>query len=293
VSRARGLPDGALVAAVLVGVWAAGSRAQSGITLSLSSPSAHQGDVIVLTIEPPDPLGPVQVEAFGRRLPAFFAADHTWKALVGVDFDARKGTYPLMVTARAGPRSFEETTRLEIEPRTFPTRRLSVNPAFVNPPPELETRILREAHELEALWSASAPSKLWDGPFVPPVSARPTGQFGTRSLFNGQPRSRHAGEDFPAPEGTPVVAPNAGRIVLARDLYFAGNTVVIDHGLGCFSLLEHLSSIDVAEGDQVRPTQPIGRVGATGRVTGPHLHWAVRLSGARIDPLKLLAVPAL
>ena len=114
--------------------------------------------------------------------------------------------------------------------------------------------------------------------------------FGTRSVFNGQPRSPHSGADFRSPEGTPIKAPNAGRIVVARNMYFSGNTVVIDHGLGCFSLLAHLSAFDVHEGESVSAGQLIGRVGATGRVTGPHLHWAVRIANARVDPLSVLAL---
>jgi murein DD-endopeptidase MepM/ murein hydrolase activator NlpD len=93
-----------------------------------------------------------------------------------------------------------------------------------------------------------------------------------------------------SPAGTPIRAPNAGRVVVARGLYFSGNTVLIDHGLGLFSLLAHLSDFDVQEGDQISPGQIVGRVGATGRVTGPHLHWAVRANGARVDPLSLLDV---
>src|SRR5262249_46646663 len=108
--------------------------------------------------------------------------------------------------------------------------------------------------------------------------------------FNGQARAPHAGADFPAPVGTPIHAPAGGRIVLARDLYFTGNTVVIDHGLGLFSLLAHLSQIDVQEGASVAADQIVGLVGATGRVTGAHLHWAVRLNDARIDPVGVLAV---
>jgi murein DD-endopeptidase MepM/ murein hydrolase activator NlpD len=104
------------------------------------------------------------------------------------------------------------------------------------------------------------------------------------------PRSPHSGADFVSPEGTPIRAPNAGTIVLARDLYFSGNTVVIDHGLGLFSLVAHLSAMEVKEGETVDAGAIVGRVGATGRVTGPHLHWAVRANGARVDPLSLLAV---
>jgi murein DD-endopeptidase MepM/ murein hydrolase activator NlpD len=154
----------------------------------------------------------------------------------------------------------------------------------------MQARIDREAADLQRLWNAPAPQRLWSGPFARPVPGRATSIFGTRSIFNGKPRSPHGGADFLSPAGTPIRAPNGGRIVLARDLYFSGNTVVIDHGLGLFSLLAHLSVIDVHEGDIVVTDAVVGRVGATGRVTGPHLHWAVRASGARVDPLSLLAL---
>jgi murein DD-endopeptidase MepM/ murein hydrolase activator NlpD len=125
---------------------------------------------------------------------------------------------------------------------------------------------------------------------VRPVPHEANSAFGTRSIFNGKPRNAHGGADFLSPGGTPIRAPNAGRIAVARDLYFSGNTVIIDHGLGLFSMLAHMSAIDVREGDVVKAGQVLGRVGATGRVTGPHLHWAVRAGGARVDPLSLLAL---
>src|SRR4029079_12651997 len=104
------------------------------------------------------------------------------------------------------------------------------------------------------------------------------------------PRSPHSGTDFLSPAGTPIHAPNAGRILAARDFYFTGNTVIIERGLGVFSLLAHLSRLDVREGDLVTAGQIVGLVGATGRVTGPHLHWALRVSGARVDGLSALAL---
>jgi murein DD-endopeptidase MepM/ murein hydrolase activator NlpD len=114
--------------------------------------------------------------------------------------------------------------------------------------------------------------------------------FGTRSVYNGEPRAPHSGADFLSPAGRPVKAPSAGRVVLADPQYFSGNTVIIDHGLGLFSTLMHLEQIDVKVGDMVTAGQVIGKVGATGRVTGPHLHWSVRLDNARVDPLSLLYV---
>ena len=104
------------------------------------------------------------------------------------------------------------------------------------------------------------------------------------------PRNPHGGADFLSPSGTAIHAPNAGRVVVARPLYFSGNTVIIDHGLGLFSLLAHMSAMEVQEGDRVSAGQIVGRVGATGRVTGPHLHWAVRANAARVDPIALLAL---
>jgi murein DD-endopeptidase MepM/ murein hydrolase activator NlpD len=130
---------------------------------------------------------------------------------------------------------------------------------------------------------------LWEGPFVAPVPGPSNSAFGRLSVFNGKPGSRHQGADFQANAGTPVIAPNAGVVVLASDLYFSGNTVVVDHGEGLFSLMAHLSRVAVEPGASVGKGDRLGDVGATGRVTGPHLHWAVRLGGVSVDPLSLMA----
>jgi murein DD-endopeptidase MepM/ murein hydrolase activator NlpD len=226
----------------------------------------------------------------GQQLHAYRKDAATWQALIGLDIDRRPGRYVATVDAQGDGAVLHAPKELIVQPHTFPTRRLRVNEAFVNPPPELAQRIAEDSKILGALGSDSNPSPMWTGPFVQPVPAEAVGRFGARSIFNGQPRSPHGGDDFPSPEGTPVKAPNAGRIILARDLYFAGNTVAIDHGLRVISLLEHLSAIDVGPGDVVAAGQVIGRVGATGRVTGPHLHWAVHVNGARVDPRSVLAL---
>ena len=179
---------------------------------------------------------------------------------------------------------------LVVKARAFATRRLTVDPDLVNPPPEALERIARETRELERAWTTSAGVNLWDAPFVRPVKEPANSAFGTRSVYNGQARTPHGGADFASPEGTPIASPNAGRVVLAGSRYFTGGTVIIDHGLGLFSLFAHLSSIGVQVGDAVKPGTIVGNVGSTGRVTGPHLHWAVRANGARVDPLSLLSV---
>jgi murein DD-endopeptidase MepM/ murein hydrolase activator NlpD len=132
------------------------------------------------------------------------------------------------------------------------------------------------------------PQRFWHGAFVRPVPDPANSAFGTRSVYNGEARSPHSGADFLSPSGRPIKSPAGGRIVIADARYFTGNTVVIDHGLGVYSLLAHLSSMSVAAGQSVEAGDIIGNVGATGRVTGPHLHWTVRLDGARVDPLSLL-----
>ena len=247
------------------------------------------GEVIVLSIVTPAPADHVRVRAFARDVPAYLDGA-TWRAIVGVDLDVKPGTYPVTVESGAEPNVARGTYDLRITPRTFRTRRLTVDQAFVTPPASEQPRIEREAALLAATWESSAINRLWTTTFVRPVPHAANSAFGTRSIFNGKPRNAHGGADFLSPAGTPIGAPNAGRIAVARGLYYSGNTVIIDHGLGIFSMLAHLSRIDVQEGDTVTPGQRIGLVGATGRVTGAHLHWAVRAGGARVDPLALLSV---
>jgi murein DD-endopeptidase MepM/ murein hydrolase activator NlpD len=114
--------------------------------------------------------------------------------------------------------------------------------------------------------------------------------FGKRTVYNGQPRSPHTGVDFRGAVGTPIRSPNAGRVVLAENIYYSGNTVILDHGLGLYSYFGHMSAFSVKSGDHVETGAIIGKVGATGRATGPHLHWTVRLIMARVDPLSLVKI---
>ena len=242
------------------------------------------GELVVLAIAAPDSATAIHVRAFGHDVAAYRSDEGGWRALVGIDLDVKPGTYPVTVDAGSTRGSLD----LAVLRRAFRTRTLTVDPAFVTPPASELERIEREARLLEDTWRASATERLWTGPFVRPVPQPANSAFGTRSVFNGQPRNAHGGADFLSPAGTPILAPNAGRILVARDLYFSGNTIVIDHGLGMFSTLAHLSAFDVHEGDRVAAGDRVGRVGATGRVTGPHLHWAVRAGGARVDPLSVL-----
>jgi murein DD-endopeptidase MepM/ murein hydrolase activator NlpD len=262
--------------------------APPAIQISANARSLRPGELVVLSIAVPEPTERVSVRAFDRDVAAYPAGDRTWHALVGIDLDVKPGTYAVTVDAGAPPE--HATYDLIVAPVTFRTRRLTVDEAFVTPPASEQARIEREAKLLDGVWNSAAGERLWSDPFVRPVPHDANSAFGTRSIFNGKPRNAHGGADFLSPGGTPVHAPNAGRVAIARSLYFSGNTVVIDHGLGLFSTLAHLSVIEVLEGDPVSAGQIVGLVGATGRVTGAHLHWAVRASGARVDPLSLLAL---
>jgi murein DD-endopeptidase MepM/ murein hydrolase activator NlpD len=257
------------------------------IQVTARSRSVQPGELVVLSMAASPASGKVRVRAFNHDVAAYPDGEGTWRALVGIDLDVKPGTYQVSVDADGAART---TYELVVKSRVFRTRRLTVNEAFVTPPESEQARIEREAALLNGVWNASAPERLWTTPFVRPVPQEANSAFGTRSIFNGKPRNAHGGADFLSPAGTPIHAPNAGRIAVARDLYFSGNTVVIDHGLGLFSMLAHMSAIDVHEGDRVTAGQVLGRVGATGRVTGPHLHWAVRASGARVDPLSVLSM---
>jgi murein DD-endopeptidase MepM/ murein hydrolase activator NlpD len=260
------------------------------LTVTARARSIRPGELVVLTVAARTTLSDVRARAFDRDWPAFTVDARTWRVLVGIDLDVRPRTYTVDITGRNDEASeLKATHPLVVRPRQFRTRKLTVDPAFVNPPPEAAERIAREAAELNDLWTHSDATRLWSDAFVRPVPDDANSAFGTRSILNGEPRSPHSGADFNSAAGTPIKAPSAGRVVLAGDRYFTGNTVMIDHGLTVFSLFAHLSEIDVKVGDTVAAGDVIGKVGATGRVTGPHLHWSVRINGARVDPLSVLA----
>jgi murein DD-endopeptidase MepM/ murein hydrolase activator NlpD len=270
--------------------WSIVAHTAPAFTIDVASRSLRPGELVVLTMSIEGTPSSVRVNVFKKDILAFKLADGKWQALAGIDLDLRPGLYTAAVEADLGSTVLRESRPLVVSPRKFATRALRVDPGFVNPPPAEMTRITGDATFLRTVYASSATTRLWSAPFVRPVPGEANSRFGTRSIFNGQPRSPHGGTDFLSPAGTPIKSPNAGRIVCARDLFFTGNTVIVDHGLGLFSMLAHLSRIDVKEGEMVADGQVIGLVGATGRVTGPHLHWALTVSGARVDPLSALAL---
>ena len=293
--RIRATADGvcAVAAALLLGVSAAsGGQGDSDLIVNVThrARALHPGEIVVLNVRTSAAPAALAASAFGAELRFFPAGPaNVWSTLIGIDLEIEPGDHPVTVRATAVDGSVVETVYLlAIEPKQFATRRLRVEPRYVDPPPEVVERILRERDHLAELFPVSTAVRYWRDGFARPVPGRANSAFGRRSVFNGQPRSPHSGADFRAGTGTPIEAPNDGVVVLAADLYFSGNVVIIDHGWGLYSFFAHLSEIDVTEGDRVRKGMVVGKVGATGRVTGAHLHWTVRLNDARVDPLSLL-----
>jgi murein DD-endopeptidase MepM/ murein hydrolase activator NlpD len=278
-----------IVVALAITCSATSTFAADTIRLATAARSIRQGEVVVFTATASQPVDAMRARAFDRDLATFRLDATRWQALLGIDIDTRPGSYTVSFEATSGGQTITAATQLTVMSGEFGKRVLKVDDAFVNPPQPAIVRIRHEAAELEQLWTQSEPRRLWSDAFLRPVPGPANGAFGSRSIFNGVARQPHGGADFRSPAGTPILAPNSGRVVLARDLYFTGNTVVIDHGLGVFSLLAHLSVVNVHQGEFVTRGDTIGQVGATGRVTGPHLHWAIRMNGARVDPLAVLA----
>ena len=208
-----------------------------------------------------------------------------WTALLGIPLSAAPGSAQIRVEETGGA---SRTLAYTIAPKQYREQRLTVAPRTVDLSPEDEARWERErAHQagVMATFSTPLPRSL---ALQVPVPGRRSSSFGLRRVFNGQPRNPHSGMDIAAATGTPVLAPLAARVIDTGNYFFNGNTVWLDHGGGLLTMDCHLSAIDVQVGDTVDAGQRVGAVGATGRVTGPHLHWGVMLNRAMVDPALFL-----
>jgi len=222
-----------------------------------------------------------------RRVPVL-RADGRWLAIVGIPLDVAPGAH----AATLEPGRGAERRRLEffVTPKQYEEQRLSVpNQRHVDPSPEDLERIERERLRIEAALGTYTAERFPELDLAAPVAGRRSSSFGLRRVFNGQPRNPHSGMDIASPAGTPIKSPAAGRVLEAGDFFFNGNTVFVDHGRGVVTMYCHLSRIDVKPGDEVARGATLGLVGATGRVTGPHLHWGVAVNRALVDPALFLA----
>ena len=251
--------------------------------------TVQPGEVVELSVTAPVAVSGVSGLWRERQVPFQRDADGTWRALIGVDVADTAGARTVGLTAtRSTGSPLVRTYTLTVLPKSVRTRRIQVDPKFVTPPKSALPRIQRETELLNELFRKTTSERLWTADAVRPVEGVAVSGFGVRSILNGLPRGPHNGLDLAAVTGTPIHAPTPGVVVFAREFYYSGNTVILDHGQGLYSTMAHLSVIDVKEGEHVPQGALLGKVGATGRVTGPHLHWAVRLLGARVDPLSLV-----
>jgi murein DD-endopeptidase MepM/ murein hydrolase activator NlpD len=253
----------------------------------LSTSAVPQGGVVLLELETEAGTREPAATWQGKALPFWRDdAQGPWRALVGIDLDQRPGDAPVLVQRGLGAPC---AVVVSVKAGTFEEDRLTVPQRFVELSPADQARAAREASELAAVFRARTAERLWQGAFQVPIEdGRRSSSFGRRRILNGRPRSPHTGVDLGAPSGTPIHAMQRGRVVLDADLFFSGRTIVLDHGLGVFSLYGHLSESRVQPDRMVDAGEVIGLVGATGRVTAPHLHWAVRIGDARVDGLDLV-----
>lgn len=264
----------------------------SGVTVDLVCRAFEPGEVIVVAIKDDPSVKDAWIRFLGRRYPMGKGeTSSVLLAFIGLDLGLKQGSYEMeiFIDKVLGEREYIKK-QIFIFAKEFPLKKLWVDEKFVTPPPEFNERIRREREIIKVIYGITTEQWLGKGFFILPSSGEAVPNFGERRIFNNKPRSPHRGIDIKVPYGTPVKASNSGRVVLASDLYFAGKTVIIDHGMSVFTMYCHFSKFRVKRGKLVKKGEIIGEIGATGRVTGPHLHWGVKVSGISVDPFSILSL---
>ena len=267
-----------------------------GVDLLFSSKEPRQGSLQLIELRSRKRLAEASGKWDGNELQFWSSGSGAEKeadvrrALFGIDLEQAIGPHDLVASLKtADGEAVTCNATLTVKEGRFAVENLKVAPQFVEPNPEQLARANEERAHLREIFATVTREKLWNGRFrVPITGATRGGNFGRRRVLNGEPSSPHTGVDFPAPTGTPVHAAQRGRVVLAEPLYFSGNTVIVDHGLGAYTLYGHLSAFSVKAGDVVAGGDVVGKVGATGRVTGPHLHWGLTVNRARVNSLDIV-----
>jgi murein DD-endopeptidase MepM/ murein hydrolase activator NlpD len=226
----------------------------------------------------------------GNETISFYPVAHgLFAAVMGADLEAKPGVSKILLRAtnHVGSQRRAEIV-LQTLPRTFRQESFAVAQGFDQLSPETLELIRIERADFALAFATSSAARLWEGPFIRPVPQESSSSFGYRRIINGSPRAPHSGADLRSPVGTEVVASNHGRVVLVGDYFFAGKSIILDHGFGLYTMYFHLSEFKVEAGAMVRRGDLIALSGMTGRVTGPHLHWGARLGNARVDPFELI-----
>ena len=267
-----------LLGMLAIGFWPCRSFAQQGAApRSWPRDSAVPGGVARIDLGP----AAARPQAWADGVPLLVLGSPSgWTALVGIALSAEPGTARIRVQGESGERELAYT----IAPKRYTEQHLKVSPRTVDLSPEDLARHERERAHQQGVIATFSAAPAGEPHMRPPAPGRRSSSFGLRRFFNGQPRNPHSGMDIAAPTGTPVVAPLAATVIDTGDYFFNGHTVWLDHGGGLLSMMCHLSRIDCKVGDRLAVGQRLGTVGATGRVTGPHLHWTISLNRASVDP---------
>lgn len=282
------LPVLILAAALLPAV--AGDLA---LTARVQARAVAPGEPLRVEAFAAEPLRSLEAEFLGHTVHMLRAGStgegQRWTgwAMIGLDEKPGVAALELRGSTESGRRAVGSLA-VTVEPKEFPEERLTVAPKYVEPPKEVQDRLVRERARLKEIYASRRDVPPPVEVFVRPVPGDASAQFGTRRFFNDKPRSPHGGVDLRAAAGTEVRASGPGLVVLSADLYYSGNLVILDHGGGLFTLYAHLSELRVEEGQEVAAGQVLGLSGATGRVTGPHLHWGAKIGDRPFDPRALL-----
>jgi murein DD-endopeptidase MepM/ murein hydrolase activator NlpD len=257
--------------------------------------SGKQGQVLVVKVKGEEQATEVKGTFLSRTIPFFreFRPGEPagYIGLLGIDMQDEPGTYELAVEVKQGEQAKQLSFNVLVAKEKFAVEHLKLPKEKVDLDEKSTARWKAEQQLVQQALAENSRLKLWHSNFIEPVNGKRTGIFGSVRIMNGQPRNPHNGEDIGAPMGADVAATNDGIVRITVDHIFSGKGVFVDHGLGFYTMYFHLSEILVKDGDLVTVGQIIGKVGATGRATGPHLHWGVKLNGARVNPYALLDLP--
>ncbi len=277
-----------LVFSLCMGIGSSTGMALPKPEITVSSDSIFQGDVGFFRVQTTNGESP-QAQWMNQDLfTAPLENGKAWFGFFAADLKLKPGSYPLVVKIPlTGVRKQIDVT---VRSKDFGVRQLTLPKELVELDAVTLERVKKEAAIMKEVLEARPTAPQWKGPFVKPLSGEVVGTFGQASIINGMPRSPHSGVDLKAEKGTPVVSINSGRVALTGEHFFNGLFVVVDHGGAVQSMYFHLDKILVQQGDKVTKGRVVGLVGATGRATGPHLHFGIRINGARIDPMQFMKV---
>jgi len=269
--------------------------AEKDFQAKLSNSDAIDGSLVWVQIQyhgktqPKLDAGNIKVSFEGTQY-ATFETETGYESLIGIPFNTppRESSVEIAIHQDTGDEKI--SLPLHVKDGQYKIENLSVEGKYVEPPKKTMKRILKEQKEVGAVYRTQTPKRYWKGAFKLPIEIEITSPAGGKRYYNGQMRNFHSGTDLRAKVGTPIVAPQPGKVAMSQNLYFTGNTIILDHGYGMFTLYAHMSERKVKVGDEVKTGDLLGLSGATGRISGPHLHWALIMNKNKFNPMDLTRV---